>query len=143
MRFLAAGAGSRCALTPILRYRARVPLKTKGGRPRAPCPAASREVSGYWGVMYRGQTRTCRLPTKRQPDHVMLTLAQAGLYLGLNVDRVRTLIDRGIINGTRVGRDRKVSMKELRAYKRREEAFMRKLGMTSTMANVMRLAERR
>ena len=93
--------------------------------------------------MYRGQTRTCRLPTKRQPDHIMLTPAKAGLYLGLDVDRVRALIEKGIINGTRVGRDRKVSMKELRAYKRREEAFMRKPGMTSTMANVMRLAERR
>src|SRR5215204_2572167 len=93
--------------------------------------------------MYRGQTRTCRLPTKRQPDHIMLTPAKAGLYLGLDVDRVRALIEKGIINGTRVGRDRKVSMKELRAYKRREEAYMRKLGMTSTMANVMRLAERR
>ena len=73
----------------------------------------------------------------------MLTPAKAGLYLGLDVDRVRALIDKGIINGTRIGRDRKVSMKELRAYKRREEAFMRKLGVTSTMADVMRLAERR
>jgi len=41
----------------------------------------------------------------------MLTPAKAGLYLGLDVDRVRALIDKGIINGTRVGRDRKVSMK--------------------------------
>ena len=80
--------------------------------------------------MYRGQTRTCRLPTKRQPDHVMLTLAQAGLYLGLKVDRVRTLIDKGTIKGTRVGRDRKVSICELRAYRRRNVAFLRKFGVT-------------
>ena len=93
--------------------------------------------------MYRGQTTTCRLPSKRQPDHIMLTPAKAGLYLGLDVDPVRALIDKGLINSTRVGRDRKVSIKELRAYKRREEAFMRKLGVTSNMADVMRLAERR
>jgi excisionase family DNA binding protein len=79
--------------------------------------------------MYRGQTRTCRLPTKRQPDHVMLTPAQAGLYLRLNVDRVRALIDNGIIKGTRIGRERKVSIGDLRAYRRRQEALMRKLGL--------------
>jgi len=60
----------------------------------------------------------------------MLTLAQAGLYLGLNVDRVRTLIDKGTIKGTRVGRDRKVSICELRAYRRRNVAFLRKFGVT-------------
>ncbi len=76
-------------------------------------------------------------------DSVLLTAAQAAMWLGFGVDRVRSLIDRGIIKGERVGRDRKVSIAELKAYLRREEAHLRKLGVRTSGADVLALASRR
>ena len=76
-----------------------------------------------------GEARGERMARKPQPDEVLLTAAQAALWLGVGDRRVRALIDCGVIRGTRNGRDRKVSIGELKAYRRRDEAFMRKLGV--------------
>ena len=130
----AGDAPAKCLTVPIRR----------GAAFDSATPASSRNGADVKAVRVRAARLQARGFIWDQPRACLSGVgAPAFPRDGLDVDRVRALIDKGIINGTRIGRDRKVSMKELRAYKRREEAFMRKLGVTSTMVDVMRLAERR
>ena len=62
-------------------------------------------------------------------DLVELEATQAGKFLNRSAGAVRMLLDRGVLKGRRVGSHRKVTMAELRRYRRERERLDRLLGV--------------